>query len=640
VLGSLLAGFYLLRVHDMAVATGVAVAINGAVSLSAVALAWRAPRAAAAAERAQDVAPSRPVVFAAGARAIYIVIALSGLTALGAQVVWTRLLSLLLGGTVYTFSIIVGVFLAGLGIGSAAGSLLARTSVPPRVALASCQLLLVPAIAWTAFMICRTMPYWPIIPTVSASPWSVMQLDLVRVTWAILPATILWGASFPLAVAAASPGARDPGGLVAGVYAANTVGAVLGATLVGVALVPAAGTQNAARLLIALAGVAALLLVPRALPRRRAAWLAAPALLAVVLIVTVPPVPPVLIAYGRFSAATHRLPKVLYVGEGLNSSVAVTEEDDGQTRHFHVSGKVEAGTRLQDMQLQRMLGHLSALLHERPRSVLVVGFGAGVTAGSFITHPSIERIVICEIEPLIPRVVSRYFKNVNYDVLTDPRVELVHDDARHYLLTTDERFDVISSDPIHPWVKGSAALYTKEYFELAERHLNPGGVITQWVPLYQSNTSTVKSELATFFEVFSGGAVWSNYFDGAGYDVVLTGSRGPLRIDLDRLEQRFQAADHEYVRRSLGNVGFFSTADLLGRYTVSAADLQAWLSDAEINRDRNLRLMYLAGLGLNLLQNREIHEEMARFGRFPEEMFTGSEASTRDMRERLARREQ
>ncbi len=134
--------------------------------------------------------------------------------------------------------------------------------------------------------------------------------------------------------------------------------------------------------------------------------------------------------------------------------------------------------------------------------MLVVGFGAGVTAGSFVLHPDVQRIVICEIEPLIPEHVAPYFAEENYDVLHDPRVQIVYDDARHFVLTTPEKFDIITSDPIHPWVKGAATLYTKEYFELVKQHLNPGGLVTQWVPLYESNPDVVKSEIATFFDVF------------------------------------------------------------------------------------------------------------------------------------------
>ena len=244
---------------------------------------------------------------------------------------------------------------------------------------------------------------------------------------------------------------------------------------------------------------------------------------AVVAAATVPHVPAGLVAWGRL-LPWYGEPRALYVGEGVNASIAVTEESNGW-RNFHVSGKVEASTEPQDMRLQRLLGHLTALMHEQgPKSVLVVGFGAGVTAGALSIHPSVERMVICELEPLIPRVVSRYFGDVNYDVATNLKVKIVYDDARHYMLTAREKFDVITSDPIHPWVKGAATLYTKEYFEHVRSRLNPGGVVTQWVPLYESTEESVRSVIATFLQVFPDGSVWRNDdANGLGYDAVLVG---------------------------------------------------------------------------------------------------------------------
>jgi spermidine synthase len=213
-----------------------------------------------------------------------------------------------------------------------------------------------------------------------------------------------------------------------------------------------------------------------------------------------------------------------------------------------------------------MLGHMSALLVKDPKSVLVVGFGAGVTAGAFVTHPGIKRIVICEIEPLIPEVVSTYFTRENHDVTHDPRVQIVYDDARHYILTTKEKFDVITSDPIHPWVKGAATLYTKEYFDLVKQHLNPGGVVTQWVPLYESLPDVVKSELATFFDVFPDGTVWSNDIQGKGYDVVLSGHASPQQIDLDSIQRELAQPEYAAAAQSLGEVGFGSAMALFATY--------------------------------------------------------------------------
>jgi spermidine synthase len=635
VFGCLLAGFYLLRVHDVATATLVAAAINLGVALLSLVVAAAAPHAPAA-DTAKGYAAAAP-----GSWAVYVAIALSGASALGAEVVWTRLLSLLLGATVYTFSIILAVFLVGLGIGSSLGSALARGSARPRVALGLCQLLLAGAVAWAALMLGRSLPYWPVNPYLSSSPWFTFQLDLVRCLWAVLPAAVLWGASFPLALASVATPGRDPGRLVGGVYAANTAGAIAGATVYSLVLIGWVGTQGGQRVLIGLSAAAALLLLaPQCWPfgavaspgggawlRRRLGGpvlLAAAGGLAALLVWGVAPVPWELVAFGRALVTYEGQWKNLFVGEGMNSSVAVTE-DSGGTRQFHVSGKVEASNLDADMRLQRMLAHLPALIHPRPRSVLIVGCGAGVTSGSFVPYPGVERIVICEIEPLVPRVVAEYFAKENYDVVHDRRVEIVFDDARHYIRTTPETFDVITSDPIHPWVKGSATLYTREYFELCKRHLNPGGVMTQWVPLYESRLDVVKSEIATFFEAFPDGSVWGNPDnEGKGYDLVLLGQPGPTRVSVDEVQARLDRPDHKEVARSLKATGFSSASSLLATYAGRAADLRPWLEGAQINRDRDLRLQYLAGLWLNANEAAFIYDQMLHYRSPPTDLLVGS----------------
>jgi spermidine synthase len=648
VLGCLLAGFYLLRVYDMAVATYVAAGLNFAVASIALLLAAVTPCeppvcCATADSVSTTVGEGHPPL--PETRMVCLVIGFSGFCALGAEVVWTHILSLLLGGTVYTFSIILAAFLAGLGIGSGIGSVIARTGRRPRLALGGCQLLLTPAIAWAAYALAESLPYWPIDPSLARSPWFNFQIDLVRCIWVVLPGAILWGASFPLALASTTSPGRDPGRIVGKVYAANTVGAIVGSLAFSMILIPRLGTQGSERVMIAVAAAGAVLALAPWNSRRSNVGMeqdgtlrpsrlstALPSLvipvvivalissLATFLIWTVPPIPPALVAYGRYLPTRTRIADVLYVGEGRNSSIAVTELD-GTIRSFHVCGKVEASTEPADMRLQRMLGHISALLHPRPRTVLVVGCGAGVTAGSFLVHPEVERIVLCEIEPLIPKVVSVYFARENYGVVDDPRVEIVYDDARHYLLTTQEKFDVITSDPIHPWVKGSAALYTREYFEHCKQHLNPGGIVTQWVPLYESREDVVKSEIATFFTAFGQGTIWSNDIEGEGYDVVLLGRVEPLKIDVQALQERIEREDHRLVAESLREVKFDSVLDLLATYAGRGPDLESWLADAQINTDRNLRLQYLAGMGLNAFQGQQIYDDILAHCRFPEDLF-------------------
>lgn len=696
VLGCLLAGFYLLRVHDMATATYTAASINAAVALTGLALAGRSRHVAPTGELEAGTRPTtrdeKPggAVTRAGVTPVYVAIALSGLSALGAEVVWTRLLSLMLGGTVYTFSIILAVFLAGLGLGSSFGSLLSRSTARPRFALGGCQLLLLGAIAWTAFAMTRSMPYWPINPRLSPSPWFNFELDLVRCLWAILPAAILWGMSFPLALAAVAAPGEDSGWLVGRVYAANTIGAILGALGFSLLVIPGLGTQWAQRLLLVAPAAAGLLMLApiagqvrsslanattdtaeaNALPgpgdgptspgmapgfSGRLAWLALGLLtigVAAVLAWQVAPAPWGLTAYGRFMATygDELAPGVwpeeevptsggwpdtfcTYLGEGLNGSVAVTLKTSGE-KSFHSAGKVQASNSPHDMRLQRMLGHLSALATRHPESVLVVACGAGVTAGTFVLHPEVRRIVICDIEPLVPQHVAPMFEQENYGVVRDPRTEIVADDGRHFIRTTRERFDIITSDPLDPWVKGCAALNTIEYYEMCKAHLKPGGVMTLWVPLYECSAESAKSLIATFFKVFPNGILWSNDVDGEGYDAVLFGQVEPTQFDLEELQARLDREDHARVKASLAEVDFPTAIDLLGTYAGRAADLQGWLRNAQLNTDGNLRLQYLAGMEFNSYLSPEIRNEIARYYRFPDQLFAGSDQARQKLRAR------
>ncbi len=224
----------------------------------------------------------------------------------------------------------------------------------------------------------------------------------------------------------------------------------------------------------------------------------------------------------------------------------------------------------------------------------------------------------------MPTNVGPYFKRENYDVLHDPRVEIVYDDARHYILTAKEKFDIITSDPIHPWVKGAANLYTQQYFELVKKRLNPGGVITQWIPLYESTRATIKSELATFFKVFPGGMTWANDRQGRTYDLVASAYRDPTKINLDDVNERLSRPEYARVLTSLRDVGFSSVTDLFGTYLAQHADLAPWLADAQINTDKNLRLQYLAGFEYNFHRYIPISEEIRKFRWLSPNLFTGS----------------
>ncbi|MBN1627157.1 MAG: fused MFS/spermidine synthase [Deltaproteobacteria bacterium] len=702
VLGCLLAGFYLLRVYDMPTGTYVGVAINVSVALVALIIASKTPY-----RHETDAAQRMPAEEGVKKSGIYIIIGLSGLCALGAEVIWTRLLSLMLGATVYTFSIILAVFLAGLGIGSSIGAFWASRAADARAALGACQMLIAGATAWGAFMITGVIPYWwinPIGMTEKYGPVYTFILDLLRAGCAVIPAAVLWGASFPLALASVAGRNKDSGRMVGSVYAANTVGAIIGSLGFSMLIIPQAGTQWGQRLIIILAAVSAMVafwpsFTSRQVTKRK--WVkgasvivsrgklagAFVSLLTVALLVVfVSPVPWIAVAFGRYSASwvkeaapgIFKLEDVpassakgsksrycIYVGEGMNVSVAVEKSTDGDL-FFHGAGKIQASSNIQDMRLQRMLGHLSVLATANPddvKDVLVVACGAGVTAGSFIPYPFIKRITICDIEPLVPKVVTPMFGKQNYHIVDGidkenphmvegKEVRVVYDDGRHYIRTLpkDKKFDIITSDPIDPWVKGCAALNTVEYYEMCKAHLNPGGVMALWIPLYESDNETAKSVIATFFQVFPNGMFFSNDKKGKGFDAVLLAQVGPARIDLDNLHEKLNSPDYIKVKESLLEVGFGADVkgitwrpnmwgnpeiSLLATYAGCAADMDEWTANAQINTDRNLRLQYLAGMSVNCFIAAEILEGILKYYRFPDDIFIGSSERVEEIKAAL-----
>ena len=637
VFGCLLAGFYLLRLYNVSIATYCAVAINFAVALLSLAMSSRLP-ARSDLESPEELPEPAPASLPTPANqwSIYVAIALSGAGALGAEVVWTRLMGMLLGSTVYVFSIILAVFLIGIALGSGAGAAFSRL-VNARAALGWCQALLAVAVFWSAYMIADSLPYWPVNPMLSVSPWQTFQLDIARCLWAILPPALFWGASFPLALAAVANPGEDSGKLVGGIYAANTLGAIIGALAVSLALVPWIGTQDTQRVILIVAALgAAVVLGPYAWERSSAVTASALTLaliLAGYLAMNVDQIPGELIAYGRRIAVSGES-KVLYTVEGRNSSVAITQYGDGAIE-VDVNGHVEATTEIFDMKLQRMVGHLPALLHPNPKSVLGIGFGAGVSAGTFTRYPNLEHITVCEIEPVIPPTSTRFFAKQDYEVYLNPKTHVVFDDARHYILTTKNKYDVIASDPLDVFVKGTAAIYSVEYFNMIKEHLNPGGYFSLYVPLYETDERTIKSEIATFLAAFPNGTIWANTRNGQGYDMVFLGQVEPLKINVDEIQARLDKPEYAPVAQSLRDVGINSAIDLFSTYAGGSTDMGPWVKDADLNTDADLRLQYIGGWGINSQMEDYLYLQMMHYRQIPQDLFSGSPQTLQAIEEAL-----
>ncbi|HEY5091263.1 MAG TPA: fused MFS/spermidine synthase, partial [Polyangia bacterium] len=567
-------------------------------------------------------------------RPIYLAAGLSGLTALGAQVVWTRLLTLLFGATVYAFAIILAVFLAGLGIGSALAARLLRRGQNALRGLALSQLALIPCVLVAGYLLADALPY--------ASPpaWTPLYvlhaLHVIRAIDVILPGAIFWGMSFPYALAAANAGSNDTGRSSGHVYAANTVGAIIGALAISFWAIPAYGTQWAQRILVLGAGLSAatLLFVMRRAPRlggRRVlspAWPLAGCALAAAFL---PGLPDMFKAHGRYIWYIEQGDRYPYVSEGAASTVAVHIAPNGYS-NFHVSGRVEATNNPNDLRTERLIGHLSGLLHHGPESVLVVGLGAGITAGSLTLYPEVKRIVICEIEP---RVVgaAQQFARENYNALTNPKVEIVFDDARHFLATTREKFDIITSDPIHPWVRGNSILFSREYYAIVKAHLKPGGIASQWVPLYETSEAAIQIQMKTFVGAFPDGTVWNTMQHARGYDVVLVGSAEPLRVDAAAIQARIDRTPE--IAKSLRDVRIAGAVDLLATYGASGPDMTAWLAGTPVNRDFSLKLEYISGLALNNREADAIYAHMTAGRAYPDRMISAPPEMQAELHRRL-----
>ena len=415
------------------------------------------------------------------------------------------------------------------------------------------------------------------LPRVRATPSLAFAFDALRCAFALLPATILWGASFPLTLAIGRQADFDRH--VARVNAINTAGALAGAiafTLIGI---PLLGSHMAQQALVLFAGLSgAMLLATSAIPARKV-WLLGAAAVTVIAMLIVPAVPAHLIAYGRSVNSWQSIARFLYLAEGATASVAVTQHVGG-ARQFHIAGKVEASDMDIDMRLERMLGHIPALLHPHPRSVLIVGVGAGVTAGALSIHPEVERIASSRIDPVVPLSARRIFGEANHHVFDIRASSWWSDMLGIFCKTTDEKFDVITSTrSILGSRRGDALLL--EYLSLVKDHLTPAVGVTQWIPLYETDMRSVKSEIGTFAKVVS------------GYDVVESRSaRGRLRprrvrarrADADQPGGDPGAARHRAARQEIARRGGVEiSGDILGTYAAAAAISRRGLADAEIN---------------------------------------------------------
>ena len=477
---------------------------------------------------AVEVAVPQPTPSRKGARGHLVLVAAMGFAALAAEIVWVRILVLSLGSRVYAFAILLGVYLVGLSVGSLAVRALGERLRDPRRALARVQLAAAIALAVQVPLLgfSGDIMAWPAHLLALPASFPVFQLVMLQaIVILFLPVTALFGASFPLAVAA-DPAARSDGAHAGAIAAANTVGSIFGALAAPFVLVPVFGSQ---RTLLVLALIH--LAVALGVSRRRGLVVAAAAAGAVVM--TLGAVLPADWVLRRAGSVSGDGGVLRHLSESVSATVVVKDYlgHSPRWRSLELNGMNVAGTDPSLLVVQQLQGNLPLLQVTAPRRVLHIGFGSGGTCWAVSRYP-VERIDVVEISPEVLAASNRWFADVNRGVLGDPRVRIVVNDGRNYLLATEARYDAILSDSIHPLYAGNSTLYTREYFQLCRDHLEPGGVVSMWLPLYSLDSGSYLRILSAFHEVFPHTVVWYDVTT-VNENTVVTGQVAPGLISVD-----------------------------------------------------------------------------------------------------------
>jgi spermidine synthase len=574
VLGSLLAGFVLPEVfgeRGSMLLTGLVNVLLGTLVIGAAR--GLEPQASASTSAREGLLSSLRLLGASsGGRFVLAGLVVSGLTTMIVEIVFVRILGLVFGVSSYSFTLVLAVFLAGLGLGALATGLLARRRAPKPADFALVE---VGVAALTALALAGT----PLVPRIVAwvRQWPELSFGEVLLAKAIiataflLPLAVVAGLGVPVLIGALADDVARLGRLVGDAYLVNTVGTVAGSLLTGFVLVPLLGTEESLRIAFVLsAGTAAWGLLSLGGSRgRRFGGVATMAAALPVLLLSRWPASLYLVSdtdaapppkTSRFQlegylAASPR--ELLFLREGRNGTVSVAQT--ARSRVLFVGAHPDASDGY-DMATQQFVSVVALSAHRAPADVLVVGYGSGVSVEAALRVPGVRRVDGIEIEKAVLDA-SPFFHHVNAKAERDPRARYVLDDARGYLAGTRRSWDVIVSEPSNPWRAGVANLFTADFYRSAKGRLRPGGLFAQWLQLYSIDEYCVKMVLRTLSSSFSEVQVW--WLDAG--DVVVLASDAPIRVSRARadslLEGPFREDRLRYAR--IGTVPEFYARFLL-----------------------------------------------------------------------------
>lgn len=606
--GCFLAGFVFIALIGIRNTTYVAVGSNLAIGLAAWILSMRGfGRRQPEAEVESQAQPTDDSM-SRKERLIILAFGLSGFAALSYEVLWTRVLDMILGTTVYAFSIMLTSFLCGLALGSFVMSRFIdkRRNLTP---IFGGLQIVIGCFGLFTILIFGKLPviFLKLFGALGSSWRDFTFIQFIIAFIVMLVPTFLMGATFPVVSRICTRQMKFLGRSIGNIYSANTIGAILGSLLSGFLLIPLIGIQNSIKLIASINVIIGMIALVGSMTKQadKSRKLALSTLvigsLVFLSLIIFPSWDKRVLSSGVYfepwlyrnqnqeidlEAKTNES-KMLYYAEGIDSTASIFSR--GPEITFKINGMPLASNLRTDLTLLGIMGHLPALLHGSPESVLVIGLGAGVTSGMSAQHESVKRVDCAELERKVIGA-TRFFDRENRYVLDNPKFNLIIDDGRNYLQKTDVKYDVITSDPVHPWLSGAGSLYSVEHFQSCKEHLNEGGVAAQWLPLYQMAEKDFKTVIRTFQSVFPHATLWLT-----DSDAILIGTADKLNINYMMLERKFR---EEKIEEDMRMMYVDSIYQFLTFFMMDEKTLSKFAADAKLNTDDYPVLEFSAPAGL------------------------------------------
>ena len=594
VLGAFCSGIVLIRLFGVQAANAIAASLNIAIALFIWRFFWNQPSSTADADIKSE--SNKKSAMNRDDLQILLVFAGSGVCAMIYQIAWNRIFSLLLGSSIYAFSLILTTFILGLALGTAFFSRVVNRFSDLYKLFAFLQ-------AGIGISALLAIPFFGEIPFVNRWVYQTWNYDfltiqvfmfLVILAFLFVP-TFLLGGQFPVVVKITIRRLTDLGENVGRVYSANTIGAIIGAFCAGFFLIPGIGVQESIKMAIFLNLTFAVLLIWKSPSAGSNLKIYGAPLVAVLCVMGARMVgdwDKAVISSGSFmpyriedlGSAEKRENKILFYQEGMHTTVTVELAVSGNV-FLRVNGKTDASLAL-DMRTQLLSGYLPMSFHKNPKSVLVVGQGSGITLGAVEQFPKMETVDLVEISSAVLEG-SRYFSPFNHNALEDPRVNLVVEDGRNHIALTPKKYDVIISEPSNPWIAGVGALFTRDFFELARNRLTPDGVFCIWVHTNMSPEG-FKSIIRSYVNVFPYATLWESI---VGDDYLLIGSQVPLGLLNKKVKDLLAAPSSQ---KDLNKIGVYNVPDLMSLMILDRDGLIEFSAEAPIHTDDNALLEFSA----------------------------------------------